>query len=74
MDGINMNMTLQEFLDYLTDWNAHSERCVVETIINGNEELECRACHVLLKHMQDGHLTSENLKERTAIYEELERD
>lgn len=73
-NGITMDMTLQQFLDYLTYYNGHSERCVVETIINGNDELISRACRVLLKHLEDGHLTLENDMERRAIYQELEAD
>lgn len=30
MEGINLDMTLGEFLDYLTDWNWHTERVLVE--------------------------------------------
>ena len=64
-------MTVKEFLDYLTDINWHTERCLIETIIDGRDDLINRACKVRLKHSEDGHLTDENYKERRAIYDEL---
>ena len=73
MDKVNLNMTLGEFLDYLTDWNWHTERVLIETIINGRDDLINRACRVRLQHSKDGYLTDENYKERKAICDELER-
>lgn len=67
-------MTLKQFLDYLTDNNWHSERCLVETIIDGRESLIERACKVVLKHYEDGELTDENWQERENIYKELEKE
>lgn len=73
MEGVNLDMTLEQFLDYLTDWNWHTERVLVETIMLGNDELIDRACRVRLKHSKDGYLTDENYKERKAIIDEMER-
>lgn len=73
MSGVNLDMTLEQFLDYLTDWNWHTERVLVETIMLGNDELIDRACRVRLKHSEDGYLTDENYKERKAIIDEMER-
>lgn len=67
-------MTLQQFLDYLTDENWHSERCLVEAIIDGRESLIERACKVVLKHYADGELTDENWQERRAIYDALNEE
>ena len=64
-------MTLKQFMDYLTDNNWHSERCIVEAIIDGRESLIERACRVLLRHHADGHLTDENWKEREDIYKAI---
>ena len=64
-------MTVKEFLDYLTDINWHTERCLIETIIDGRDNLINRACKVKLQHSKDGHLTEENYNERRAIYNEL---
>lgn len=65
--------TLKQFLDYLTDINWHSERCLMETIIDKSDDLIDRACKVRLKHSEDGYLTDENWKERESIYEELNK-
>lgn len=67
-------MTLKDFLYYLTDNNWHSERCLVETIIDGREDLIIRACKIVLKHYEDGYLTDENWQERKNIYEELRKE
>lgn len=73
MDGIKDTMTIKEFLDYLTDWNYHTERVLVETIMLGDDDLIDRACRVRLQHSKDGYLTAENEKERRAIVKEMER-
>lgn len=67
-------MTVKQFLDMLTDWNWHTERCLIETIIDGRDDLISRACKVRLKHSEDGFLSEENGKERDAIYKELEKE
>ena len=67
-------MTVKEFLDYLTDINWHTERCLIETIIDGRDDLINRACKVRLQHSKDGHLTEENYNERKAIYNELDKE
>lgn len=67
-------MTVKQFLDMLTDWNWHTERVLIETIIDGRDDLINRACRVRLQHSKDGHLTSENYKERKAICDELNRE
>lgn len=64
-------MTVKQFLDYLTDINWHTERVLVETIIDGRDDLINRACKVRLEHSKDGYLTDENGKERKAIIDEL---
>lgn len=65
-------MTVKQFLDMLTDWNWHTERVLIETIIDGRDDLINRACKVRLQHSKDGHLTDENWKERMAIIKEME--
>lgn len=67
-------MTVKQFLDMLTDWNWHTERVLIETIIDGRDDLINRTCRVRLQHSKDGHLTDENYKERRAICEELNRE
>lgn len=67
-------MTVKQFLDMLTDWNWHTERVLIETIIDGRDDLINRACRVRLQHSKDGHLTDENYKERRVICDELNRE
>ena len=67
-------MTVKQFLDMLTDWNWHTERVLIETIIDGRDDLINRACKVRLQHSKDGHLTDENWKERMAIVKEMENE
>lgn len=67
-------MTVKQFLDYLTAINWHTERVLIETIIDGRDDLINRACRVRLQHSKDGYLTEENEKERRAICEELNRE
>lgn len=66
-------MTVKQFLDYLTNENWHTERVLVETIIDGRDDLIDRACKVRLQHSKDGHLTDENYKERKEIIQEMEK-
>lgn len=67
-------MTVKQLLDYLTDINYHTERCVIETIINGRLDLMERACKVWQDHIEKGYLTDENGKKREEIYKELEKE
>lgn len=66
-------MTVKQFLDYLTDINWHTERVLIETIIDGRDDLINRACGVRLQHSKDGYLTDTNEKERKAICDELRK-
>lgn len=68
---MNMEMTVKEFLDYLTGINWHTERVLVETIIDGRDHLINQACEVRLQHSKDGHLTEANEQRRRAIAEAL---
>lgn len=67
-------MTVKEFLEYLTDNNWHTERVLVETIIDGRDSLINQACEVRLQHSKDGHLTAQNEQRRRAIIEALEEE
>ena len=67
------NKKVSEFLDELTNWNMHSERCVVEAIIDGRESLIRRAMLVWLMHMELGHLPMELAEIRKEISDEIER-
>ena len=67
------NKTVSEFLDELTDWNMHTERVVVEAIIDGREELIRRAMLVWLMHMELGHMPMGLAEIRKEISDEIER-
>lgn len=68
------NIKLGDFLDYLTDMNYHTERCIVEAIISGRDDLIDRACLVRLRHSLEGSLTTNNEQERRDIYRQLETE
>ena len=67
------NKKVSEFLDELTDWNMHSERVIVEAIIDGRESLIRRAVLVWLMHMELGHMPMELAEVRKEITDEIER-
>lgn len=67
------NKKVSEFLDFLTDWNYHTERVVVEAIIDGREELIRRAVLVWLLHMELGHMPMGLAEIRKEISDEIER-
>lgn len=67
-----MEMKVKDFLKMLTQDNWHTARVIVETIIDGRDELIDRACKVKLQHSKDGEMTNENLQERLAIVKEME--
>lgn len=67
-------MTVKQFLDYLTDINWHTERVLVETIIEGRDKLINEACEVRLQHSKDGHLTTENEAKRNNIIKKLDEE
>lgn len=67
------NKKVSEFLDSLTDWNMHSERVVVEAIIDGRTELIRRAMLVCLMHIELGHMPMGLAEIRKEISNEIER-
>lgn len=67
------NKKVSEFLDFLTDWNYHTERVVVEAIIDGREELIRKAVLVWLLHMELGHMPMGLAEIRKEITNEIER-
>lgn len=67
------NKKVSEFLDFLTDWNYHTERVVVEAIIDGRESLIRKAVLVWLLHMELGHMPMGLAEIRKEISNEIER-
>lgn len=67
------NKKVSEFLDELTDWNMHTERVVVEAIIDGRGDLIRRAMLVCLMHMELEHMPMGLAEVRNEISNEIER-
>lgn len=67
------NKKVSELLDELTDWNMHTERVVVEAIIDGREDLIRRAMLVWLMHTELGHMPMGLAEIRKEISNEIER-
>ena len=66
-------MTVQQWLDKLTDENWHTERCVVEAIIDGRESIIRRAMLIWLYHTDVGYMPSELGALRRELYEEMDK-
>ena len=67
-------MTVKQFLDYLTDINYHTERCVIEAIIDGRVGLMKLACEVWDDHLDKGYLTDKNMDKRKKVYDMLREE
>ncbi len=67
-------MTVKEFLDYLTDENWHTERFVIEAIIDGREKYIRLAMLIWLMHMEYGHMPNELSILRNQIYKEIDNE
>lgn len=67
-------MTVLEFLDKLTDDNLHTERVLVEAIIDGRSDLIRGACEVCIDHLDKGYMTDENLQKRTEIIKAIDEE
>lgn len=67
-------MTVQQFLDKLTDENWHTERCVIEAIIDGREDNIRTAMLLWMMHMNYGHMPYELCELRKKLYKEMEKE
>ena len=74
--GDVMEMKVGDMLDVLTDWNWHTERVLIETILSGDSEAINNALVVAIHHQMTGHLTDEMSKLRNKAYRQahLEHD
>lgn len=68
------NMKVKDWLDALTDENWHTERCVVEAILDGRESIIRRAMLIWLAHMEIGYMPTELCKLREQLYKEMEEE
>lgn len=67
-------MTVAEWLDKLTDENWHTERVVVEAIIDGREKNIRTAMLIWLMHMNYGHMPYELSVLRKELYNEMNKE
>lgn len=68
------NMTVKEWLDKLTDDNWHTERMVIEAIIDGGYDTMKKAVVVWIGHMMYGYMPDELASLRKKIYEEIDKE
>ena len=68
------NMTVKDWLDKLTDDNWHTERMVVEAIIDGSSSTMGKALMVWLGHRTYGYMPDELASLRKKIYEDIEKE
>ena len=66
------DMTVGYVLDELTDWNWHTERCLIEAILKGDDEAINNALTVAINHRLLGHLTTEAGAMRKEVYRKIE--
>lgn len=72
--GVSLeDMTVKELLDNLTDENWHTERMVIEAIIDGRDGIMGEALLVWLGHRTYGYLPDELGSLRKKVYDEIER-
>lgn len=68
------DMTIKRWLDMLTNENWHSERLLVEAIIDGRESSIATAALLLLMHYNYGHMPTELCELRKKLYKEMEEE
>ena len=66
--------TIKQWLDMLTNENWHSERLVVEAIIDGREDNIRTAMLLWMMHMNYGHVPNELCELRKKLYKEMEEE
>ena len=64
--------TIKQWLDMLTNENWHSERLVVEAIIDGREDNIRTAMLLWMMHMNYGHKPHELCELGHKLYKEME--
>lgn len=67
-------MTVKQWLDMLTNENWHTERMVIEAIIDGRQSIIDKAMWVWLGHRTYGHMPYELSELRNKIYEEMDEE
>ena len=67
-------MTVAQFLDKLTDDNWHTERMVIEAIIDGREDIMNKARYVWEGHNLYGFMSNELCTLRKELYKEMDKE
>ena len=67
-------MTVAQFLDKLTDDNWHTERMVVEAIIDGRESIMAKARLIWEGHNIYGYMPNELCDLRNELYKEMDKE
>lgn len=67
-------MTVAQWLDKLTDENWHTERAVVEAIIDGREEHMRTAMLIWMMHQNYGHMPNALSELRNKLYKEMDEE
>lgn len=67
-------MTVKQFLDYLTDNNWHTERMVVEAIIDGREDVMAKARLIWEGHNIYGYMPNALCDLRNELYKEMNEE
>lgn len=68
------NMTVAQWLDMLTNENWHTERMVIEAIIDGRESVMDIARLIWLGHHVYGYMPNELCELRNKLYKEMDRE
>ncbi len=67
-------MTVAQFLDMLTNENWHTERCVIEAIIDGREDVMAKARLIWMGHNIYGYMPNGLCELRSELYKEMDEE
>lgn len=68
------NMTVKDWLSALTNDNWHTERMVVEAIIDGGYDTMGEALMIWLGHRTYGYMPDELANLRNKVYDKMEKE
>ena len=68
------NMTVKDWLSALTNDNWHTERMVVEAIIDGGYDTMGEALMIWLGHRTYGYMPDELVNLRNKVYDKMEKE
>ena len=68
------DMTIKQWLDMLTNENWHTERMVIEAIIDGREDIMNKARLIWEGHNIYGYMPNELCDLRNKLYKEMDEE